>query len=73
MKIAELCGNVNGVMYITAWDFKKKLKYAAIPLEETWTIGMINDLRSMLNMDIENMTDLSLDEMTALLEHACCS
>ena len=73
LKIAELCGNVNGIMNITARDVKKKVRYAAIPSEEIWRIGMISDLRSMLNMDIENMTDLSQDEMTALLEHACCS
>ena len=73
LKIAELCGNVNGVMNITARDVKKKIRYAAIPPEEIWRIGMINDLRSMLNMNIENMTGLSQDEMTALLEHACCS
>ena len=73
MKIAELCGNVNGIMYIIARYVKKKVKLGVIPSEETWRIDMIYDLKRMLKMEIENMTGFSKSKMTALLEHACCS
>ena len=68
-KIAELCNNINDIQYFTARDVKKKLKYAVLPQSETWSIGLINDMRSILNMKGENIDDLSYDKMTAFLEH----
>ena len=74
MKIAEQRENKYiYVIYLTARDVKKKVKYAVIPLEETWRISIINNIRSMLNMETDNMTGISQDEMTEVLEHSCYS
>ena len=57
---------------LTARLVKKKITYMKIPEQEKWRIGVIHDMRNILNGDIQQ-TNLTTDQAKCLLDFACTS
>ena len=70
-KISSMCNNAN-ISNLTAKLVKETVRYNVIPIEETWRIGLMNDMRMVLSSDSADI-GLSIDEATQLMEYACVS
>ena len=51
---------------------KKKIKYAEISPSEEWRIGLMDNMRMMINGEISNC-GLNTEEIAEILEFACTS
>ena len=71
-KIAELCDMETSPMDLNASIVKKRLKYASIPSEETWRIGIIKDMLDIMNYSTST-PGLTDHEVSEILTVACSS
>ena len=65
--ILDLCHTKN-IADLSAYTVKKMAKYAVIPVEETWRIGVAKDMLSL-----HNNNGLTLIEASEILEFVCSS
>ena len=71
-KIAALCNQPNSLEQLNANMVKKKIKYAEISPTEEWRIGVMDNMRMMINGEISNC-GLITEEIAEILEFACTS
>ena len=71
-KIAALCNQPNSLEQLNANMVKKKIKYAEISPTEEWRIGVMDNMRMMINGEISNC-GLNTEEIAEILEFACTS
>ena len=71
-RISNLCNYDDDVRCLNGNMVKKKVKYMPIVDSETWRVGVIKDMKDVLNDD-EQYGVISNDEAKAILEFACTS
>ena len=71
-KIASLCNTENDISVLSAPYFKNAVKYAQVPVNEAWRIGVIEDMKNFLNSGVEG-EGLASIEASEILNFACTS
>ena len=69
-RIAEMLGKPNDITLLTANKVKKIVQYAPISASESWRMGMILEMKNILQGG-SNVTGLSQEEAEDILKFAC--
>ena len=69
-KISDLCEHSSSINDLTAKIVKQKVAYMPIPETEVWRLGVIKDMRQVLDND-SHYGVISHDEANAILEYVC--
>ena len=71
-KIARLVGKPSTIEDLSVADVKKKVKYVDLPASEEWRLGLIFEMRKIMDNEIPNCY-LKLSEAVEIFEYACVS
>ena len=69
-RIVEMLGEPHDINMLTAHKVKKIVQYAPISASESWRIGMIQEMKNILQGG-PNVTGLSQEEAEDILKFAC--
>ena len=70
-QLAKMLKKPNDIDLLYAYEVKKIIKYAELPQSEEWRIGLIRDMKNILNNEI--YLGLNHSEATRILEFGCTS
>ena len=71
-KIARLVGKPSQIEDLSVADVKRNVRYADLPASEEWRLGLIFEMRKIMDNEIPNC-DLNLNEAFKIFEYACVS
>ena len=71
-RIAGLIGKPNSVEGLSVADVKTKIKYVELPPCEEWRLGLIFEMRKIMNDEMFNL-GFNLNEAVDIFEYACVS
>ena len=69
-KISNMCGLSGNIDNLSAKIVKERVKYMSIPKNEVWRLGVIDDMRGVIESDSVDRV-ISHDEAKSILEYVC--